>query len=203
MVTFPNHSKSTKAKHSLRMVGIDDGTFRPNRRLLQKAPIVAILFRNLQIMNSEVGLVQVDGTDANRVLMKLLKRMRYDVIMLSGISFAGFNVVDIGNLAASTQRPVIAITGEKPDNQAVRVALRDHFTDWENRWRMIRAAGRVHGFKPHREDPTLYFEVRGGSTALAKRCIAATAKISRLPEPIRVARIVARGLSDLVKLTVP
>jgi endonuclease V-like protein UPF0215 family len=154
-------------------------------------------------MNSEVGLVQVDGTDANRVLMKLLKRMRYDVIMLSGISFAGFNVVDIGNLAASTQRPVIAITGEKPDNQAVRVALRDHFTDWENRWRMIRAAGRVHRFKPHREDPTLYFEVRGGSTAAAKRWVAATAKISRLPEPIRVARIVARGLSDLVKLTVP
>ena len=151
----------------------------------------------------ELSAVQVDGTNANGVLLTLLKKMRFDAVMLSGISFAGFNVVDIEDLAARSRRPVIAITGEKPDNNAVRNALRDHFKDWKNRWRMIRAAGRTYRFKPRADEPPLYFEVRGASHVFAEDCITATARISRLPEPIRVAGIVARGLSDLVQLTAP
>ena len=201
LVTFPNHSRNTE--RSLRIVGVDDGSFHANRKIAQSALLVAVLFHDLQITKIELGWVLVDGTDANRVLLSLLRRMRFDVVMLSGISFAGFNVVDIEGLSARVRRPVMAITGDKPDNEAVRNALRGHFTDWKNRWRIVRAAGRTHRFSPRAHEPPLYFEVHGASPALAKHYIEAAAKISRLPEPIRVAGIVARGLSDVVQLTGP
>ena len=169
----------------------------------QHALLLAVLFKDLQIVTLRMNRIEVDGRDANKVLMSLLKRMRYDVVMLSGVSFGGFNVVDIAKLSNAVRRPVMALTGDKPDNTAVRNALRGHFEDWEERWGMVQAAGRMHSFKPLPDEPPLYFEVRGASPSLAKKWILATARISRLPEPIRVARIMARGLSDLTYVSLP
>jgi endonuclease V-like protein UPF0215 family len=121
--------------------------------------------------------------------------------MLAGISFGGFNLVDIQELARFTRKPVIAISKERPNNTAVRRALRKHFTDWAERWQIVQNAGPLYAFKPHPKEPKLYFEVKGTSPSLAKKAIASAAKISRLPEPIRVAGKVARGLSSLTMYT--
>jgi endonuclease V-like protein UPF0215 family len=187
----------------MRIVGLDDGAFHPSSKGIQRTILVAVLFRNLSISAVRVGAIQVDGTDANEVIGSVLRSLRYDVVMLSGISFGGFNVVDIDALSRKLRRPVIAITGERPHNQAVRTALRDHFTDWRKRWRIVRSAGRIYSYSPLRNEPCLYFEVQGGSPVLAKKAIASTAVISRLPEPIRVARILARGLSPLSQTCSP
>ena len=45
------------------------------------------------------------------------------LIMLNGITFAGFNVVDIKKLNLATKLPVIALTGDKPDLEAIHNAL--------------------------------------------------------------------------------
>ncbi len=181
----------------LRVVGVDDGAFPARRSGKRHAILAAVLFDNLHISALRVGLIEVDGRDATHVLESLLRGIRFHVVMLSGISFGGFNLIDIAHLARATRRPVIAISGEKPDNAAVLKALRTHFWDWEERWRIVRSAGRPHSFKPHPKEPQLYFEITGGSSALARKMIASAAIISRLPEPIRVARILARGLSTL------
>jgi hypothetical protein len=187
----------------MRIVGIDDGSFHPNKNMIQHTTLVAVLFHNLRILAIRIGSIQVDGTDANQTIASVLSSLRYDVVMLSGISFAGFNVVDIATLSKKLQRPVIAITGERPHNEAVRRALRDHFTDWSERWRNVRSAGRIHAYTPLRDEPRLYFEVQGGTPFLARRAIASSAAISRLPEPIRVARILARSLSPLGRTSSP
>jgi len=180
----------------MRIVGVDDGAFRLSKRAKQRTLLVAVLFDNLALLSLRVGRIRVDGRDANAVIRSLLERMSCDTVMLSGISFGGFNVVDIAQLSRVLRRPVIAVTGERPHNEAVRTALREHFEDWRDRWRMVRSAGRVHSITLHGESP-LYFEVQGATHLFAKRAIASTAVISRLPEPIRVARILARGLSGL------
>ena len=189
---FKNTKRDLREK---RIVGVDDGAFPARKSIRQYALLAAVLFQNSRILAVRVGRIHVDGRDANRVLESILKTVRFDVVMLSGISFAGFNLIDIAELAQSTRKPVIAITGERPDNAAVRRALRGHFGDWQERWRMVQNAGRLYAFKPLPQEPPLYFEVKGASSAFAKQTIASTAIISRLPEPIRVAGIVARGLS--------
>jgi endonuclease V-like protein UPF0215 family len=185
----------------LRIVGVDDGAIPAIRRPKQYALLVAVLFQGSTISDVRIGRIEVDGRDANRVLNSLLKNLPFDVVMLSGISFGGFNLVDIHQLNRSTRKPVIAISREKPDNPAVLRALRKHFSDWEERWRIVRNAGHLYAFKPLPEEPKLYFEVKGAAPSSARKAIASTAMISRLPEPIRVAGILARGLSVLTTQT--
>jgi hypothetical protein len=176
---------------------VDDGPFPGDRDINQSTLLVAVLLENSRIVSIKAGRITVDGTDATRVLVSLVRRMRYDAILLSAISFGGFNLVDIKKLSRATHRPVIAITGERPNNAAVRSALRKHFPDWKERWRVVENAGSLYSCKPLAKEPKLYFEVRGASVVFAKRIISSSAAISRLPEPIRVAGILAKGLPPL------
>ena len=185
----------------MRIVGVDDGSIPAIRKPKQYALLVAALFQGSTISDIRLGRIEVDGRDANRVLNSLLKNLRFDVVMLSGISFGGFNLVDIHQLSRFTRKPVIAISREKPDNAAVLRALRKHFSDWEERWRIVRNAGRLYAFKPLSQEPKLYFEVNGAAPSFAKKAIASAAIISRLPEPIRVSGILARGLNILTTQT--
>jgi endonuclease V-like protein UPF0215 family len=183
----------------MRIVGVDDGGFHVDRKVKQHALLVAVLFLNLQVASVNVGRIEVDGRDANSAMASLLSRMKYDAAMLAGISFGGFNVVDIAQLSRTIRKPVIVITGERPHNAAVQRALRKHFPDWRERWRVVRSAGRLYSHRVRREPP-LYFEVQGATSQFARKAISSTATISRLPEPIRVARILARGLSQMTSL---
>lgn len=187
----------------MRVIGIDDGTFQLNNRGSQRALVLAVLCRDLRISAIRAGSVRVDGTDSNRVLGSMLRPLRFDVTLMSGLSLGGFNLVDIHKLACDTQGPVIALTGERPDNKAVRRALRDHFDDWKIRWKIVLGAGKLYSCKPLKDEPRLYFEVRGASSGFARKVIKATAAISRLPEPVRVAGILARGLSSLMETSFP
>jgi len=196
--TYQNRSRRAHQRE-LNIIGVDDGAFSPIKTAREPALLLAVLLRRSRIRGVRVGTIQVDGTDARTVLKSLVRTLRLDLVMLSGISFAGFNIIDISRLADELKKPVIAISGDLPDNGAVRKALKDHFVDWEMRWRCVRSAGRLYTCKPLKDEPKLYFEVKGATPDYARAVISKTAVISRLPEPIRVARILAKGLSPLTR----
>lgn len=196
LVTSPNRYVRT-APLNLRVVGVDDGAFSSSKKIGERALLMAVLFKGSRIQAVRIGTIEVDGNDAATVLQALLRRLRYDLILLSGISFAGFNLIDISKLARKLHKPIIAISREKPNNKAVKLALRGHFKDWKSRWSIVCAAGRLYSCKPLQSEPKLYFEVKGATPEYARRVITGTAFISRLPEPVRVARILAHGLSPL------
>ncbi len=203
-VTSRNRCRRTTPE--LAVLGVDDGAFIPDRRMKQRTILVAVLFRGYRIHAVRIGRIEVDGRDADRVLRSMLKNLRVEVILLSGISFAGFNLIDIAKLARETGRPVIAVSGKEPENRAVERALRAHFADWKERLKIVRAAGKINCFKSVAEEPELYFEVKGASRSFAERVVGSYAYISRLPEPIRVAGILAKGLSRIAcpnLITVP
>ena len=181
-----------------KIVGVDDGAFHVRRGAVGSAVIVAVLFHGWRISATRIGRIEVDGTDVNSVLVALLKTLAYEVVMLSGISFGGFNLVDIKRLSGEIGKPVIAVIGGKPSNTAVEQALRAHFEDWKLRWRAVLNAGFLYSCKPFLKEPKVYFEVKGCSPRFARKLIAASSTISRLPEPIRVAGLLARGLAPLV-----
>ena len=193
LATFQNRYRKTVPNVSV--VGVDDGAFVPHNRTGQHTILVAALFTNLSMRAIRVGRITVDGLDATSVLNSMLKNLRFDVVLLSGISFGGFNLINLSRLTREIGKPVIAISGKKPENESVRRALRAHFKDWKDRMKIVRAAGRIHSIKPLREEPALFFEVKGAKPAFARRIIRSYAIISRLPEPVRVAGILAKGLS--------
>jgi endonuclease V-like protein UPF0215 family len=181
-----------------RAVGIDDGPSTRNgmgKSGNNHASLVAVWFDRLRFGGMRVGVVQVDGLDSTDAILRLLKGKRADVIFLSGVSFAGFNVVDSRRLHNTLHIPIIIISREKPDNASVKRALKKHFTDWKARWELIRRLGRIHAFAPKPSEQPLYFESVGIPAAQAKGIIRAYCATSRVPEPIRVAGIIAKGLA--------
>ena len=196
MDTYQNRSRRA-CQHDLTVVGVDDGSFPISRATNRRALLLAVLLKGTRIWRVRVGTIEVDGSDARTVLESLVSVFRFDLVMLSGITFGGFNVIDITRMARELKKPIIAISGDRPDNRAVRQALKDHFPDWASRWRCVRSAGKLYSCKPLKDESKLYFEVKGATPDVARRIIMQTSVISRLPEPIRVARLMAKGVSSL------
>jgi len=181
-----------------RAVGFDDGpsTIEGIGKLRgSRAILLGVWFRGLRIHDVRLGVLTVDGLDVTDTMVRLLRHEQPDIIFLSGASFAGFNIIDSKRLHGSLGIPTIVVSRDKPDNASVKLALKKHFADWRARWRLVRELGRIHAFAPVSEEEPLYFEAVGLSAVKAKRIIRAYCVTSRVPEPIRVAGLLAKGLA--------
>ena len=183
-----------------RVVGVEDGGF--SRKLqscgIQKALFVCVLLRGKWINDFQADMITVDGLDATEKLTSMLHRLSFDAVMLAGVSFAGFNLVDPTIVFEEFSNPVIVISRTKPNNIAVKNALRQHFEDWRIRWRVFEKLGSVCEVVSMPAEPPVYVEVVGTEMNWASRLIRATSVCCRVPEPIRVARLVARGLTRML-----
>lgn len=182
-------------KPEIRILGVDDGKFVPHTRGL--AIVVGVVFRGGCSIDGVMHThVEIDGFDAADQLASMIngsphcKQLR--LIMLNGITLAGFNIVDIEKLNLSTDLPVIALTGDKPDLGAVRKAL-DKLPRSEERWNLILKAGEIYEITCRGKK--LYMEVAGMSLSDARQIVESTATRSSFPEPLRVAHLIASGVS--------
>lgn len=191
--TYRSLSKNSN-QNPLRIAGVDDAALWESRERIGSTVLVVVLLQGTQILDLRLGSIEIDGLDAQSVLVSLLNGLSYDAVMLSGVSFGGFNLIDILELAGSIHKPVIAVIREMPNNRAVHDALRKHFHDWRQRWKMIQDAGALYSCRPVADEPRLYFEVKGASQIFARNTICSSSAVSRLPEPVRVAGIIAKGL---------
>ena len=183
-----------------RVVGVEDGGF--SRKLqgrgIQKALFVCVLLRGKWINDFQADMITVDGLDATEKLTSMLRRLSFDAVMLAGVSFAGFNLVDPTIVLEEFRKPVIVISRTKPNNIAVKNALRRHFEDWRIRWSVFEKLGSVYEVVSMSAEPPVYVEVVGAELDWASMLIRATSVCCRVPEPVRVARLVARGLTRML-----
>ncbi len=183
-------------KPEIRVLGIDDGKFIPHTK--GSVIVVGVVFRGGYsvdgIMHTTIA---IDGLDANEQFASMINasphRGQLRLIMLNGITYAGFNVVDIKKLSSATGLPVIALTHDKPDLDAVCSALKN-LPQSEERWRIVLEAGEIHEIT--NKDAKVYVELAGLSLNDAKDIIKLTSTRSSLPEPLRVAHLIASGVTD-------
>jgi endonuclease V-like protein UPF0215 family len=190
---------SLNAWQEFRIVGVEDGGFSRKQDCdIQKALFVCVLLRGRWINDFQVNMITVDGLDATEKLTSMLRQWSFDVVMLAGVSFAGFNLVDPRVVFEGFSKPVIVISRTKPNNVAVKNALRRHFEDWQVRWSIFEKLGSVYKIVSMPAEPPVYVEVVGAELDWASRVIRASSVCCRVPEPIRVARLVARGLTKML-----
>src|SRR5713101_10166574 len=182
---------STVNKQSPSIIGIDDGPFTKQQ---QTAPLVAVLLQGPHLQKVRTTRITVDGLDATDRALKLLKGWKPASILLSGVTFAGFNLIDPHVLHQGFRVPVIVVVGSRPDNKAVKQALVKHFPDWKVRWKIIRSLGPLRKTLTNPDEPPLFYEAFGCSTWDAAKILRANCYVSRVPEPVRVAGLLARGL---------
>ncbi len=181
---------STGNKQSPSTIGIDDGPFTKQ----DTAPLVAALLHGPHLQKVRASGITVDGLDATDKALKLLKGWKYVPILLSGVTFAGFNLIDPHILQRKYRVPVIVVVGSRPDNRAVKQALVKHFPDWKKRWKVISSLGPLRKTLTNPDEPPIFFEAFGCSTRDAAWVLRANCYVSRVPEPVRVAGLLARGL---------
>jgi endonuclease V-like protein UPF0215 family len=178
-------------KPEIRIIGIDDSAL-----LNEKVMIVGAIFRGGDwidgVLRSEIT---KDGLDATEVIYEMIKKSKhYDqirVVILDGITYGGFNVVDIQTLYRETGIPVIVVMRSYPDFEKIKSALR-YFPDGEMRWTIIKRAGKIE--KVASEKSPIYIQRAGIGLETVEKIIRLTSIRSNIPEPLRVAHLIATGI---------
>jgi endonuclease V-like protein UPF0215 family len=189
--------KFRSIKSEIRVVGVDDGVFVPHSEGV--ADVVGVVYRGGYcfegVMRTEIT---IDGLDATENIAGMIESSPYfrelRVVVLDGVTFAGFNVVDIKRLSRKVVLPVIAVVREKPEMEAIRSAL-ENLPDFEVRWRAMENAGETIQVKTREGEKPVYMHIAGILREDAEKIMEKTSTRSNIPEPLRVAHLIASGLS--------
>jgi len=184
-------------KPEIRVLGVDDGIFVPHTK--GTVDVVGVVYRGGYwldgVMRTEVT---IDGMDATEKIAAMIKKSPYyeelRVVILNGITFAGFNVADINKLFKTVNLPVIAVTREKPDLEKIKKAL-ENLPECERRWRAIESAGKLIEVQTRNTEEAVYMQIAGVSQEDAEKIMKSTSTRSNIPEALRVAHIIASGLT--------
>jgi endonuclease V-like protein UPF0215 family len=110
--------------------------------------------------------------------------------MLNGITFAGFNVVDIDRLFEETKLPVIVVIRKNPNFKEILNALRKINQEWK--FKLMLKAGKP--VKVETKFGNVYVQFRGLTLEEVKELIKLTCIRSKTPEPIRISHLIGRAL---------
>jgi len=196
-----SYKRFRSIKPEIRVLGVDDGVFIPHSKGL--VDVVGVVFRGGYwldgVMRTEI---EVDGLDATEKIASMIiesphyKQLR--IIMLNGITFAGFNVVDIKELYNKTGLPVIVITRDMPNMKEIEQAI-ERLPEKEKRWSAIQNAGEMIKVRTREEEEPIYMQIAGIEREDAEKIVKITSTRSNIPEPLRVAHIIASGLTKFRK----
>jgi len=172
------------------VVAFDDGPF--DRRTRRGGVLlVGAVFARTRLDGVVSGRVRRDGRDATARMAALLAGSQFDrhvrAILLGGIAVAGFNVVDIHELAAVTGRPVVVVARRAPRLDLIREAL-TRIPGGAHRWALIERAG------PMEPAGKIWIQRAGITFDATRAMLAATTLHGSLPEPLRVAHLIAGGI---------
>ena len=180
------------AKTPSHVIGFDDAPFRRDHR--GDVLLVGAVFAGTRLDGVVSGRVRRDGINSTRTVARLVRDSRFaghaQAVLLQGLAFAGFNVVDLHGLHAALGLPVMAVARQAPDLAAIRRALLEHVPGGARKWRLIEKAG------PMEPMAGVYVQRAGIEPATAERLLHATAVHGRLPEPLRVAHLIAGGIGS-------
>jgi endonuclease V-like protein UPF0215 family len=173
------------------VIGVDDAPFARDHR--GRVLVVLVAYSGLRLEGVLSTHVRRDGADATRALAERIGTSRFAahtrLVMLQGIALAGFNVVDIHALAAALGVPVLVVARRPPRLDAIRAALLSNVKGGARKWALVEKAG------PMEPAAGVMVQRAGLSLAEATGVIERFAVEGRIPEPLRVAHLVAGGVT--------
>ena len=186
----------------MRILAVDDCPFIP--RQLDRVNIIGVVFRGGNWLDGAMHTsIDVDGFDVTiRIVKMVCSSPHYQqlrVIMLDGITFAGFNIVDIHELFELTGLPVLALTREKVNMEDILKALMN-LDKWEKRLELIDRAGAPQKIQVRGTE--LHIQMAGISREDVEKIVRISSTRGNVPEPLRVAHIMASAFKAIVPIEI-
>lgn len=175
------------------LVGFDDGSFRPEHR--GDVDLIGAVFSDLCLVGVLRGRIRRDGVNATRALAALVEnspfRAHLQGVLLQGIAFGGFNVVDIQALHQRLGLPVLVVMRRAPNLAAIKRALQGPVPGGDRKWRLVEQAG------PPEPVAGVYVQRAGIEPSEVEPLIRRLAIHGLIPEPLRTAHLIATGIGPL------
>jgi endonuclease V-like protein UPF0215 family len=182
-------------KSELRILGVDDAPFDKFRDT--KTALLGTVFRGGSYLEGVLkNEIFVDGDDSTDKIIEMVKSTRHKghlrVLMLSGITFGGLNIVDIERLRKETKLPVIIVTRKLPDLSAMKKAI-VKVKNSDEKIRRLLVAGDLYELEMNSKKVVI--QKSGLSLKDAGDIVKLSTVRGLIPEPIRVSHIIASGIT--------
>jgi uncharacterized protein len=172
------------------VIGFDDGPFPAGHR--GDVGLVGVVCARTRLDGVLVGRIRRDGANATRRMVELVTESQFAghvrAVLLQGIAVGGFNVVDVHGLSRALDVPVLVVARRAPDMPAVRQALA-RVRGAGTKWALIERAGPMEPLRG------LHVQRVGLSREEAAALLEATTLHGHLPEPLRLAHLIAGALT--------
>jgi endonuclease V-like protein UPF0215 family len=176
-------------RKEIRIIGIDDGPF--NKFKDKEVLIVGTLFRGGNFIDGILSTkAKVDGTDSTEKIVRMINKSKFKsqlrAIFLNGVAVGGFNVIDVNALHKKTKVPVIVVIRNYPDLKKIFKAL--------GNLKMKKQKKFIEALPKPTKVGKIYIQYIGITLTKAKEMLKLTCTHSYIPEPIRVAHLIAAGI---------
>ena len=173
------------------VIGFDDAPFAHQHR--GDVRVFGVICARTRLDGVVSGLVRRDGTNATARMIELVEKSQFHrhirAVLLQGIAVAGFNVVDAHQLALRLDVPVVVVARRKPRLSLIKAALFGHTRGAERKWRLIERAGEMEPLA------SVWVQRVGIDREQTAALLRATTLHGNLPEPLRLAHLIAGGVT--------
>jgi len=194
--------KNTLSLELYNIIAVEDGYFKFEWKTLNiKAKTVLCILhsKGLYPQNVKLKLITVDGMDATEKFLEGLEELNLphiNLILLGGITFAGFNIIDPIMVHERVNAPIVIVTDVKPSDVNVEKALKSHFKDWNVRLSILRRFRSLTSIVEIRHgNIILYVQPLGLDSKEAVGIVKSLIVKGSYPEPLRVAKMIASATS--------
>jgi len=178
-------------KPGIRALGVAE-SFRQGQK---RSVLAGVVMRSDFVIDGvALGRTAVGGDDATSSIVSLYRKFhRNDVnlVMVSGAILSLYNIIDVDALSDRTKLPVICLTYK--ETAGIEGSIRHHFPQGaEKKLEAYRKLGKRIGVKLH-TGYRVYVRTAGIDSSESKKILDLFTLQGSVPEPVRVAKLLARA----------
>jgi endonuclease V-like protein UPF0215 family len=130
-------------------------------------------------------------TDGIETICQLLIGKKFlpqlHLILLDGIGFGGFNLVDLPQLAQRLKLPCVAMMRKPPNLAKMKLAM-SRLPNYEERLLILAQAGKIYAYPP------FFFQVYGEQPEVIAQALIQLTDRGKVPEALRLAHLVGAAV---------
>lgn len=178
-----------KNDRTIRVIGFDDAPFQ--RGSGEKVAIAGIICGLTRFEGMLWGEIDPDGWNVTEVIYQLLANSKFlpqlHLVLLDGIGFGGFNIIDLPQLHQRLNLPCVSVMRKFPDLVAMKEAM-SRLPEVETRWEIVQRAGQIY------QKPPFVFQVCGEQPDIIAATLSRLSDRGNVPEALRLAHLIGSAV---------